>query len=154
MKHYFNLLTGQQKSITRLLFGIIAIVLSILWLLFQKQGDRIHWQDWLYSSVFAIKGIHYLLSGLGLSYLVLFGKAYVEFDDKIIAIKGTVFQNKTQTKWNEISSFKITPLSIEIHLQQKTKITIHLSRIGFEKNMQLTNLIRKIAKEKRINIYS
>ena len=154
MNRYFNLLTGQHKSIARLLFGIIAIILGILWLLFQKQGNGIHWQDWLYSGVFAMKGIHYLLSGLGLSYFILFGKAYVEFDDEIIAIKETVFQNKRQAKWKDISSIKITPLSIEIHRQQKTKITIHLSRIGFEKNIQLTNHIRKIAKEKRINIYS
>ena len=153
MKYYYNLLTGQQKSIARLLFGFLAIALGIMWLIFQKQEKGIHWQDWIYSGVFTLKGIHYLLSGIGISYLVLFGKAYIEFDNEKICTKGKVFRNKKQTTWNEISFLKITPLFIEIHLKQKTIITIQLSRIGFEKHHQITTHIRKIAREKRIDIH-
>ena len=78
MEYYKDLLNHGNKSKTKLIFGIIFILISLLWILIRViENDPIRVFDYLYSFIFLINGVVHIIESRGKSIAIFFGKAYI-----------------------------------------------------------------------------
>ena len=144
-----DLLKKDEKSLFRIILGILLFVISIVWVLIHKEVIRPF--DWLYSGSFALGGIIHIVEGLGLfSFDRIFGKAYILINSELILLKPSVFNKEQSVYWNNIKSIDYKPNKLKIETIDDTNVIINLSLVSFLLKQEIRRTIDCIAKEKNI----
>jgi hypothetical protein len=100
-----------------------------------------------------INGINNIVVGLGYSVEKLFGTAYVQIDDELIAIKTGVWKKVKSIQWSQIHSLEYKTNWFKINYLAGSSSKLLLSDLEFKVLVETKNVIYAIAAEKGISIH-
>jgi hypothetical protein len=152
-----NLLRTPVKSTLRKIFGILYLILSVLWLIMRVNLEKpvfnktnLTFLDIIYVILFGFAGFIYLIEGYGISIAKWFGEAYIKIDDALICIKKGVFSKEWALQWDDIELIDITIIGIRFSLKDKRLRELSYDDLDYEHIQQIKQTIRSIAGEKNI----
>jgi hypothetical protein len=153
MQLSINLLK-QKRSVFRMIFGIIAIIFSISWIIIQYgENDKIKIFDWFYFLLFFLLGICHLIESTGISLRKIFGaKAYIHINNDKISIKPYAFYKEKNFKWTEIKEIEYKSAQYKITKTDNTSIIMELSTENYHIVQNIKESINSFATEKGIQI--
>jgi hypothetical protein len=101
-------LLNQKKSTIRTIFGILIVIFSSSYLLYNfNNQEYLNLFDWVYFIFFLLLGLGHLIEGTGISIRKLFGaKAHILIDNEKIVFKPETFKKETRIKWKDIKSIE------------------------------------------------
>lgn len=153
MEVIINLLTT-EKSKAKIGVGIFFILIIILWMgysLTKAFNNRV--LDWLLFINFMTLGISYLIEGMGISFLGLFGaKAFIRINDEQIHIKHDIFLKGKSVKWSEIKSIEYKSAQYKITKTDNRLLILKIPTNNYKKVQRIKEAIKSFAFEKGIQI--
>ena len=151
MELKLDLYKETKKSIFRIVFGIVFLILAIIGIYIKISRGKVIMQfDWLLYGMFTVNGIMHFVEGLGYRFESLFGKAYIWINDEFISLKPSAFNKGQRINWNEIRSINYKLNKFIIQKTDNTTPIIDLSKFEYVLNMKIKETIIDIAKEKNI----
>jgi hypothetical protein len=146
-----DLLKKEKKSVFRIIFGLLFIIISIIWITDRIiENLTIRSSDWLYSSIFALNGVVHMIEGFGFSIVRLFGKAFVLINNEQISIKPGILDKKQNIYWKSIKAIDYKLNKFQVQNIDNTSMTLDLSKIDYPVKNDIREIIDCIAKEKKI----
>lgn len=153
MEVIINLLTT-EKSKAKIGVGIFFILIIILWMgnsLTKTFHNRVF--DWVFFIIYMTWGITYLIEGMGVSFLGLFGaKAFARINDEQIHIKHYAFLKGKSVKWNEIKSIEYISAQYIITKIDNSLLILKIPTNNYKKVQRIKEAIKSFASEKGIQI--
>lgn len=156
MEYKKDLLKKSDKSIYRLILGIIFCVSSILWIIARlADNELIGLFDWFYVGFFTLMGLTYILAGLGISIERYFGKAFVHIDNEMIYIKLGVFEKECKIDWQDVKSIEYKLGDFTVQQLDNSSVFFPISKLNYSNVIGIRNTMSKLAESKdiRFNIH-
>jgi hypothetical protein len=151
MEYKRDLLKNTDKSILRVIFGILFCAISILWIIARlADNESIRLFDWFYSGIFVLLGLTHIFAGRGISIESFFGKAFVHIDKEMIDIKLGVFEKEYKIDWREIKSIDCKSGDFTIQKLDNSSIFFPVSKLGYSNVISIKDIISKLAESKDI----
>jgi len=142
-----------QKSVTKTIIGILALVLILIWMgikIYIEEGFETF--DRIYFAVLFLLGILFILEGRGIPFAKIFGKAFIIIDEERISMKRGVFQKEQTIYWNEIKQIEYKPNYFLFTKQNDSLFPFKLRQLAFRFNREILDLIKVISKEKGLEV--
>jgi hypothetical protein len=156
-----NILRSPARSTVRRVLGILYILIAILWLVIRivnnesEQGRfPLPFLDIVYSILFGISGIVFLIEGSGISIGKWFGKAYIKIDTIGIFIKKGVFSKEWVILWGEIDQVEFSVLKIKFSIKDKSPRELNYDNLEYEHIQEIKRSVRAFSVEKNIRVLS
>jgi len=151
MEYKRDLLKNNDKSIFRLILGILFCVISILWI-FARLADNelIRLFDWFYSGTFVLIGLTHIIAGRGISIERFFGKAFVHIDNVMIDIKLGVFEKEYKIDWQEIKSIDCKLGNFTVQKLDNSSVFFPISKLDYSNVIGIKDIMSKLAESKNI----
>ena len=151
MEYKRDLLKNNDKSIFRLILGILFCVISILWIIARlADNELIRLFDWFYSGFFTLMGLTHILAGLGISIERFFGKAFVHIDNEMIDIKLGVFEKEYKIDWQEIKSIECKFGNFTVQKLDNSSVFFPISKLDYSNVIGIRDIMFKLAESKNI----
>jgi len=152
MELKIDLLKGKKKAPFRIVFGILFILVGIAVLISKIKTYGIsNLFDWIYSGLFTLLGIGYIIEGLGgYSLDSPFGKAYILINSESISLKPSIWSKKQFVNWSDIKSIDYKLNKFEIKKTDDSTMIIDLFELNYRLVIEVKQAINCIAKEKNI----
>jgi hypothetical protein len=151
MEYKRDLLPATKKSKLRIIFGIILLVFSIIWISLKLiEDERISTFDWFYVILFTLNGIASVIDGLGYSLERFLGKAFIQIDHDLIRIKQDVFDKEQRAEWNDIVSLDYEPTKLIIQKRDHSILMITLSKLSYSDISEIKEIVFSLARDKEI----
>ena len=153
MEYYKNLLTKRKTSKVQIIFGVLFIILSCLWIFVKKyEGKPIVGFDWFYSIIFFLNGIVNILEGKGIQINKIFGDAFIRITEKEIIYKPKTISKAIRLSWEEISEIMLKTSQIEILGNDNKNIELQYNKLDYTSVVEIKDLIANIAQTKKVLI--
>lgn len=151
MEYYKNLLTKKKTSKAQIIFGVLFIILSFLWIFVKKyEGKSIVGFDWFYSIIFFLNGIVNIIESFGISIYTLFGKAFLKINENSIRYKSKVFSKELILNWHEVKEINFNKSKISIISTNKSHFDILFSKFDYISIQEIKNIITEIAEKNNL----
>jgi hypothetical protein len=154
-----NILRSPVKSNVRRILGIIYILVAPSWLVTRLLSDSplinsvtLKILDIIYSVIFCITGVIFLIDGSGISISSWFGEAYVKINRKSICIRKSVFSKEWILLWDEVGQIEISVIKIKFRLSDNSYRELTYDNLEFEHIQEIKKTIRTLAAQKNIKI--
>ena len=154
MEYYKNLLIDRKKSKYQIFFGIIFILISLLWIadrILEHNPIRIF--DWMYGIIFFLNGIVHIIEGTGTSVNNFFGKAFIKINDNEIIFKPKIVKEKIHIYWEDVEKIAFGISRIKI-INKDNILNLNYSSLDFKNIQTIKNYLTEISKSKNILIES
>lgn len=142
-----NLIAQYKQNFLRIALGFAMLGFSGYTIFYPSQLESLLNS---YIPVFIIAGIAYIIIGLGINPISLFGKAYIKIDKEQIEVKATIFKKSWSINWANIKEVQIKVASIRFLMPKL--IELDYGRMSEESVLELKTAIIGIAKEKGIKL--
>jgi len=153
MEYAIDLLKNSKKSKPRIFFGLAMIVLSLLYIYLKiEDSEPVAIFAWIYSGVFLISGLANILEGFGYSIDKVFGKAYIEINDKEIKIKTDIFIREESISWDNIDKIEYKTNKFLITKKDSTVFTFYLSKFEYAVVQEIKNVVVKMSNNKGVKV--
>ena len=156
-----NILRSPARSTVRRVLGFLYILIAILWLVMRivnnesEQGRfPLPFLDIVYSILFGISGIVFLIEGSGISIGKWFGEAYIKIDAVGIFIKKGVFSKEWVILWSEIEQVDFSILKIKFSIKDDSVSELNYDNLEYEHIQEIKRSVRDFSAEKNIRILS
>lgn len=155
MEYKKDLLKNHDKSIFRLILGIIFCVISVLWIIAGlMDNELIRLFDWFYSGFFTLTGLYHIFAGLGIPIEGFFGKAFIHIDKEMINIKLGAFEKEYKIDWNEIRSIECKLSDFTFQKMDNSSIFFPISKLDYSIIISMKDIISKLAASKDIGYHN
>jgi hypothetical protein len=154
MEYYRNLLKNNQKSLFRLILGILLVIGSI-YIIADRIVDKgsIRAFDWSFSAIFALNGLMHIFLGLGTTIERFFGKAFIEIDTNTINIKLGVFKKAQRIDWQDIQVIGFAPHSFNFQMKDGSTQLLPVTKLDDLCISDVKKILSEIADTKKIKYY-
>ncbi len=132
----------------RYYFGVLAIVFSLLLLLYNIH--KFHFFFILYSFFLFILGLQLLYEGKGKLINALFGERFVKVNDELIEIKLKSRGKSEVLYWDNIQSINFAPSNITIITKDNRNVKIEYGMLSYTVVQKFKEALTTIAKEKNV----
>lgn len=143
----FDLIRRYPRNIFRIAMG--ALLLAVVAYFLIKQ---IEYFSTTHLIVFTLGGLYYLLMGLGINPITVWGKAYIMVSQSIIAIKPSMFSKETSFDWSNIKEAQIKVTGIRFLFNQGEPYELDFGKLDEESIQELKQAVIAISKEKGIKL--
>ncbi len=142
-----------QKSTTKKILGMLALVLIVLSFGFKKYtGNAFILLDWIYITSLFLVGLLFILEGAGIPIARIFGKAYILIDEEQISMKKGVFSKKQTILWDEIKTIEYKPNYFLFTKNDNSQFPFRLKQLAFKFNREILDFIKVIGKQKGLEV--
>ena len=153
MELKIDLLDIEKKSTFRVILGIGFLVLSATWIIVKiQQHQATGFIDWIFIIVMIFNGSSHTIAGWGFSITKLFGRAFIDIDEKQIAIKTGIWDQEQLVAWKNIKSMEYLANKYRIRLNDGNLVIIQFSKTEYLLKMKIKDVITTLAAEKGITI--
>jgi hypothetical protein len=150
---FIDLIRTRVKSRFRRILGFSYVILVILWLVVKViYHNPLSWFDILYSVVFGISGVVFIIDGYGVSFSRFFGEAFIKIDTTDVRVKKGVFSKEWVLKWSDIEQVEYTVIKIMFRLKSGISRDFEYDNLDYEHIQQIKEVIRNLADEKSIEV--
>jgi hypothetical protein len=156
-----NILRSPARSTVRRVLGLLYILIAILWMVMRivnnetEQGRfPLPFLDIVYSILFGISGIVFLIEGSGISIGKWFGEAYIKIDAVGIFIKKGVLSKEWVILWSEIEQVEFSILKIKFSIKDKSISVLNYDNLEYGHIQEIKRSVRAFSAEKNIRILS
>jgi hypothetical protein len=154
-----NILRSPSRSTFRKVLGILYLLLAILWLVLRlinkKPGTGnfpLPFLDIVYTVLFGLSGIVFLIEGSGISIGRWFGEAYIKIDHVGIFIKKGVFAKEWSILWNDIAQVEFSVVKIIFSMKNNSFQELNYDNLEYEHIQEIKQSIKSFIAEKTIKI--
>lgn len=154
-----NILRSPSRSSFRRILGILYLLIAILWLVMRVAGIEhktgrfpLPFFDIVYSALFGLSGIVFLIEGSGISIGRCFGKAYIKIDPIGIFIKKGVFEKEWAILWDDIAQVEFSVMKIRFRMKNDSFQELNWDNLEYEHIQEIKQSIKSCAAEKTIKI--
>ena len=142
----------QKKSKIRTIFGILILVFSFSYLLYNfNNQESFDLFDWIFFAIFLLLGLGHLFEGTGISIMKIFGaKAHILIDDEKIVFKPETFKKETRIKWKDIKSIEYKSAKYKISLLNSGYFEIDLPTTNYNLVQVIKESINSNSQKKNI----
>ncbi len=153
MEYSIDLLKEKKKSIFILVLGILLLLLALAWIPIRWKGNgSVTFFDWIYFIAMLLSGFSQISQGLGYPIVRLFGKAYVEINNKIIRVKTGVLDKEQSVEWSDIDSINYKSGNFVITKKDNSIYNLSASKLEYIQIQEVKSVINNIANDKKISI--
>jgi hypothetical protein len=150
---FIDLIRTPVKSRFRRILGFCYVILVILWLVVKViYHNPLSWFDILYSVVFGISGVVFIIDGYGVSFSRFFGEAFIKISTADIRVKRGVFSKEWVLQWSDIEQVEYTVIKIIFRLKSRISRNFEYDNLDYEHIQQIKEVIRNLAEEKSIEV--
>jgi len=113
MEYQKNLLNNDEKSVWRVILGIIFIVISISWIVSRYlENIPLRVFDWVYFATFSLNGVFNIFEGIGKSMDRFLGKAFIHIDDQAMVMKPRILKKRKKLTGKTLNPFTTTRVNL------------------------------------------
>lgn len=153
MEYYKDLLKEKQQSKLRLFIGILFFAVSIAWITMKMiENKPIETFDWVYSGIFLLNALIHILGAVGYPFEGLFGKAFIQIDNRSIRIKSWIFEKEQSAVWDDIQSIEFKMNQLLLSEKDDSCTSISLSKLEYLWVQEIKDTLRNLASKKDIHI--
>jgi hypothetical protein len=154
-----NISRSPAKSKARKALGALYILIGAIWLAIRMLSDEpvinhltIKFLDVIYTIIFGLTGIIFLIDGSGLSISRWFGEAYIKINNTRICIRKNVFSREWILLWDEVELVEFSVIKIKFRLTDNSYRELNYDNLEYEHIQEIKKAINTIAGEKNIKI--
>ena len=142
----------QKKSKIRTIFGILILVFSFSYLLYNfNNQESFDLFDWIFFAIFLLLGLGHLFEGTGISIIKIFGtKSHILIDNEKIVFKPETFKKETRIKWKDIKSIEYKSAKYKISLLNSGYFEIDLPTTNYNLVQVIKESINSNSQKKNI----
>jgi len=154
-----NILRSPARSTVRRVLGFLYILIAVLWLVLRivnnesEQGKfPLPFLDIIYSLLFGVSGVVFLIEGSGVSIGKWFGEAFIKIDKVGIFIKKGVFSKEWVILWDEIDQIEFSVIMIKFRLKDNSIHVLNYDNLEYEHIQEIKQSVRDFSVEKNIKV--
>ena len=144
---YFDLIRRYPRNIFRITMGILLLAAVGYFLIKQDQ-----FFSTTHLVIFTFGGLYYLLMGLGINPITVWGKAFIKVNQSVIEIKPSMFAKAITYSWSNIKEVQIKVTGIRLLLDAGDAHEMEYQKMDEESIKELKQTIVAISKEKGIKL--
>lgn len=153
MEYKKDLLKKGKKSVFRIILGISFFVVSISWVVARRMDDGVIKSfDWIYFGVMFLNGIVHTTEGFGFLFMGLFGKAFINIDEKRISFKPDIHTKEKSISWAEVASVEYRLVKFQFIMKNGNPAIFDLSKLEYTIIQDVKDITSSIARLKGISI--
>ncbi|MBU0472846.1 MAG: hypothetical protein KKF62_01650 [Bacteroidetes bacterium] len=150
MENIYLDFNNHSKSKSRIIFGVLFILLGItnLYLLLNK--EEIGTLEIMNLVLFPLVGLFHIFDGLGSKMKDKLGKRFIRINEKEITFKYDFFGKAFELEWGNIKSICIKYASLEFTTKNNTREKISIARLDYKQIREIKEYIKSISKNMNI----
>nr|WP_321405651.1 hypothetical protein [uncultured Carboxylicivirga sp.] len=144
---HFDLIRRYPRNMFRIVMGVLLLGSAAYFLIKQVEFFTL-----THLLIFSLGGLYYLLMGLGINPLTVWGKAYISVNPSTVAVKPTIFAKSNSFKWANINEAQIKVMGIRFLFNQGEPFELEFGKLDEDRIKELKRTIIAISKEKGIKL--